>query len=239
MGSDLPIVDLLKYGQSPLVGEVAAGSVHTCARMQDPSAGVMCWGGNSHDDGVTDVMVSGQLGLGDSSNRGDESGEMGQNLPAVDFGTGRSAVMLALGGGHSCALLDDETVKCWGRNDAGQLGLGDTSNRGVWGGQMGDRLPAVPLCLAPCPAGYTGPYGGPCAACEEGTYKATAGSGTCTACPAKATSAVGSDELANCFCTAWFAGPDGGTCVACSDCESVLSFEVERSLWRRSEYEMS
>ena len=51
---------------------------------------------------------------------------MGDTLPAVDLGTGRTATAITAGGCHTCALLDNGTVKCWGDNDAGQLGLGDT-----------------------------------------------------------------------------------------------------------------
>jgi alpha-tubulin suppressor-like RCC1 family protein len=68
---------------------------------------------------------------------------MGDSLPAVQLGTGRSAVALALGGYHSCALLDDASVKCWGSNSYGRLGLGDTQSRGGEGGEMGDSLSAV------------------------------------------------------------------------------------------------
>jgi len=50
-------------------------------------------------------------------------------------------VALALGSTHLCALLDDESVKCWGDNRTGQLGLGDTA----WWWTMGDSLPAVDL----------------------------------------------------------------------------------------------
>ena len=70
---------------------------------------------------------------------------MGNSLRAVQLGTGRSAVALALGWLHSCALLDDASVKCWGRNRYGQLGLGDTLDRGDDGGEMDDSLPSVPL----------------------------------------------------------------------------------------------
>ena len=73
--------------------------------------------------------------------RGDGAGEMGDNLPSVDLGSGRSAKFIAAGGDHTCAILDDGSVKCWGRNDYGQLGYGDTQNRGDGAGEMGDTLP--------------------------------------------------------------------------------------------------
>ena len=38
---------------------------------------------------------------------------------------GRTAKSLSLGGRHTCAILDNDTVKCWGRNYQGMLGLGD------------------------------------------------------------------------------------------------------------------
>lgn len=37
---------------------------------------------------------------------------------------------LALGGFHGCVIRDDDTVRCWGRNEEGQLGLGHTTNVG-------------------------------------------------------------------------------------------------------------
>src|SRR5690606_5901957 len=66
-------------------------------------------------------------------------------LPAVALGAGRSAVAVSSSGLHACALLDNGTVKCWGLNHAGQLGLGDTRNRGDDPGEMGDALPPVQL----------------------------------------------------------------------------------------------
>ncbi|KAJ1479246.1 regulator of chromosome condensation 1/beta-lactamase-inhibitor protein II, partial [Baffinella frigidus] len=133
MGVNLPSVDL---GANWTIVEVAAGGGHTCARLENGAARALkCWGWN----------MLGQLGLGDTLTRGGEGGSMGDSLPAVQLGTGRSAVALALGTRHSCALLDDASVKCWGRNKNGDLGLGDSQNRGDGAGEMGEALPAVDL----------------------------------------------------------------------------------------------
>ena len=116
--------------------EVAAGKYHTCARLEKGAVRALkCWGGNTY----------GQLGLGDTNHRGDGLEEMGDSLPAVQLGTGRSAVAVALGDYHTCALLDDATVKCWGYNLWGELGQGDKKQRGIREGEMGDNLPAVDL----------------------------------------------------------------------------------------------
>ena len=41
--------------------------------------------------------------------------------------------------------MDNGTLKCWGRNTYGELGLGDTANRGDDPNEMGDSLPVVVL----------------------------------------------------------------------------------------------
>ena len=48
-------------------------------------------------------------------------------LPGTVISTGVAQV--ALGYGHTCAVLSDGTLKCWGWNNAGQLGDGSTTNR--------------------------------------------------------------------------------------------------------------
>ena len=70
---------------------------------------------------------------------------MGDGLPAVDLGTGITAKKIASGSFHVCAILNDDTVKCFGHNDVAQLGLGDTYNWGDDSGEMGDALPRVDL----------------------------------------------------------------------------------------------
>jgi alpha-tubulin suppressor-like RCC1 family protein len=96
---------------------------------------VKCWGRN-------DV---GQLGLGDAAERSDGPGEMGESLPAVNLGTGKTAMAIAAGHYHTCALLNDSSVKCWGDNVYGELGLGDTAFRGGNPNELGDSLPTVKL----------------------------------------------------------------------------------------------
>ena len=130
LGSALPRVDL---GTGKLAKALAAGSAHTCVVRTDGK--VVCWGSNS----------AGQLGQGDTNNRGDNSGEMGSALAPVNLGTGRTALAVAAGDRHTCALLDNGSVKCWGLNDFGQLGQGHTTTLGDNASEMGDNLPAVAL----------------------------------------------------------------------------------------------
>jgi alpha-tubulin suppressor-like RCC1 family protein len=115
------------------VSQVYGGGLHTAVLFNDGT--VKCWGYNNE----------GQLGYGNIEDLGDEAGEMGNNLPVVDLGIGRTAVQIAAGGNHTVALLDNGTIKCWGRNDRGQLGYGDTESRGDEAGEMGNILPAVDL----------------------------------------------------------------------------------------------
>ena len=90
---------------------VSAKGSHTCALLD--TGGVKCWGGNTY----------GQLGYDSTDNKGDAIGEM-EALPTVDLGSGNTAVALSAGGWHTCAVLNDGSLKCWGRNNYGQLGLG-------------------------------------------------------------------------------------------------------------------
>ena len=87
---------------------ITAGRQHTCALLEDGS--VRCWGLNN----------KGQLGLGDTQDRGHR--ETVQALPALELGQRATAV--AAGDMHTCALLEDGSVRCWGSNQFGQLGLG-------------------------------------------------------------------------------------------------------------------
>jgi alpha-tubulin suppressor-like RCC1 family protein len=89
---------------------VLAGDEYACALLGDGTA--RCWG------------------LGDSGQRGDGSfGTFALEPVAVGGLTG--AVALATGYGHTCALLADATMRCWGENRQGQLGNGTTADPGT------------------------------------------------------------------------------------------------------------
>ena len=70
---------------------------------------------------------------------------MGDNLPIVDVGTNRIAKQIACGERHTCVLLDNNEVKCWGRNYDGELGLGTWGIKGLEPSTMGDNLPVLKL----------------------------------------------------------------------------------------------
>ena len=52
---------------------------------------------------------------------------------------------ISAGSYHSCALLDNASVKCWGSNTYGALGINNTTRMGDSTGEMGDNLNAVDL----------------------------------------------------------------------------------------------
>src|SRR5690606_802585 len=66
-------------------------------------------------------------------------------LPTVSLGTGRTATSVSAGTSSTCALLDDDRVKCWGDGTHGVPGQGDVADRGDGAGVMGDALPPVDL----------------------------------------------------------------------------------------------
>jgi alpha-tubulin suppressor-like RCC1 family protein len=97
------------------VDAVAAGGDHTCAILA--GGALKCWGRNTE----------GQLGLGDTTNRGAGPDQMGDALPVVDLGASAVATAVAAGAAHTCAVLASGAVTCWGAGDAGQLGQGSPS----------------------------------------------------------------------------------------------------------------
>jgi len=93
------------------VVQAASGGSHTCALNSEGL--VWCWGQN----------LSGQLGRGTVSLR-----ELQPADPVTLPGPGRAKAITA-GTNHTCALLVDGSVSCWGSNSSGQLGVGVAGDR--------------------------------------------------------------------------------------------------------------
>ena len=104
----LPVIIQTPADRTPI--KVEGGVSHTCILMDD--GGVMCWGRDN----------AGQLGNGDSSPT-TYAPESDVILPE-----GRVATDFSLGNEHSCAILDNDSVVCWGMNNYGQLGDNSTTN---------------------------------------------------------------------------------------------------------------
>jgi len=83
------------------VADLVAGGYHTCALMGDGTA--KCWGRNGRGqvgDGTVDTPIT---------------------QPHTVSGL-TTAAALSLGTYHTCALLQNGSVQCWGQSDWGQIG---------------------------------------------------------------------------------------------------------------------
>jgi alpha-tubulin suppressor-like RCC1 family protein len=106
------------------VVNVVAGQQHACAL--DTNGAVLCWGSNTF----------GQLGIG--------TGTISSPTPVTPGDLDSGVVALATGHWHTCALLADGSVSCWGNNARNQLGS-DTNGNDQW----------EPTPVAGLPAGVT------------------------------------------------------------------------------------
>lgn len=91
------------------VVQLAAGGVHTCAVLD--TGAVRCWGSSEY----------GQLGYGNELS----VGVLDAPSAAGDVDVGGPVVEVAAGGRHTCAILADGNVRCWGDAGVGQLGYGN------------------------------------------------------------------------------------------------------------------
>jgi alpha-tubulin suppressor-like RCC1 family protein len=85
------------------VVSISAGAYHVCALTADGA--VQCWG----------LGRTGALGDGQSRDSG---------TPVAPAGLSAGVTTISAGGFHTCAILLNAGVKCWGLNGSGQLGNG-------------------------------------------------------------------------------------------------------------------
>lgn len=94
--------------------QIGVGDWHACALLEDKT--VRCWGRGEY----------GELGYGDTETVGDD--ETPRAKGAVDVGG--PVIQIAVGFDHTCALLEDRSVRCWGKAEWGRLGYGNVDNIG-------------------------------------------------------------------------------------------------------------
>ena len=138
---------------------ISAGDGHTCALLSDGT--VKCWGaivltGGGIGSGATPVQVSGITNAISISAGGFHScallsdgtvkcwgyngeGRLGSGMANADRPTPipvlvsliTNARSISAGMYHTCAVLSDGTVECWGGNTNGQLGDDATANTSI------------------------------------------------------------------------------------------------------------
>jgi alpha-tubulin suppressor-like RCC1 family protein len=106
--------NILVTGDPTGLNSVRTGGNHTCVMLNNGA--VRCWGAGTY----------GQLGYGNTLTIGDnELPFTAGNVPLGGLSDVSSAITTGLN--HSCALLTSGSIRCWGRNNLGQLGYGDNT----------------------------------------------------------------------------------------------------------------
>ncbi|NDG47333.1 MAG: hypothetical protein EBY37_09610, partial [Flavobacteriia bacterium] len=105
-----PSSTAINLGSGRTAVAVSAGMSHTCAILDNGD--LKCWGSDDY----------GQLGDG-----GTNTNTSAPSSTAINLGTGRTAVAVSAGIAHTCAILDNGDLKCWGRDNYGQLGDGGSN----------------------------------------------------------------------------------------------------------------
>jgi alpha-tubulin suppressor-like RCC1 family protein len=159
---------------------IAVGGNHACALPGDGT--VRCWGNNT----------SGQLGDGNTTGPSVLAPGVVPPLVTVIAAAGSTAplsgvVAMTAGLAHTCALLADTTVRCWGSNAGGPDLTNPMATTTSPGGQLGDgtstnsAVPVTVIASAISPGALTGvtaiAAGGDstCARLADGTMKCWGG----------------------------------------------------------------
>lgn len=104
-------------GDVPIGGKVTqltSTAFHTCALLE--TGNVRCWG----------LAGSGVLGYANRDNVGND--ETPQETG--DVNVGGAVIQLSTGDDHTCAVLENRAVRCWGNGASGRLGYANTDDIG-------------------------------------------------------------------------------------------------------------
>jgi len=156
--SAAPPVDL---GAGRTATAITAGASHTCVILD--TGAVRCWGNGA----------AGRLGYGNQESIGDNETPAAPGV--VNLGPGRTARAIAAGDFHTCAILDDRSMRCWGFGGSGQLGYGgpDPGSGGSPASIGDDETPAaagpVPITAGRTVRAVAGGTGHTCAVYDDAT----------------------------------------------------------------------
>lgn len=130
-------------GLSHPIVSIAAGIDHTCAITSEGN--VKCWGKN----------LSGRLGDGSNS--------LHSTTPVDVINLDGTAVSVTAGDEHTCVILENGGVQCWGSNTSGQLGI--DRNRNL------SKTPEYTLDLTSGVSQISAGYSKTCATMNDGKLK--------------------------------------------------------------------
>jgi alpha-tubulin suppressor-like RCC1 family protein len=128
--ASLPSINL---GTDKSALRISAGTAFACALLTDGT--VKCWGNN----------VYGQLGQDSTAAISDGTGSSLASLTPIYLGTNRTAIQISAGNGFACALLNNGSTKCWGRNNWAQLGIDSSTQVGDGAGIFMNALGAIAI----------------------------------------------------------------------------------------------
>jgi alpha-tubulin suppressor-like RCC1 family protein len=114
------------------VAQISASTWHTCAVLRTTGS-LRCWGSGS----------AGCLGYGSEAHVGGASVSLPRDIGNVP--TGGAITLVAAGYERTCALYGAGNIRCWGWNDVGQLGYGDTVQRGNTPSTVPSMIGDVPV----------------------------------------------------------------------------------------------
>jgi alpha-tubulin suppressor-like RCC1 family protein len=115
---DFATVGNVDLGPNRTAEAISAGGAHTCAILD--TGLVRCWGQGRY----------GQLGYGNENDIGDDEVPDFATVGNVNLGGGRTATAIAAGTAHTCVILDNGKIRCWGLGGGGRLGYGNENDIG-------------------------------------------------------------------------------------------------------------